>query len=71
MHEIPQQIAVSLVPQQIAASLVQQFGLERARREVMSRVIEAREHGANYELSVLREVKKILAQSVAEDLAAA
>lgn len=71
MYEIPQQIAVSLVPQQIAASLVQKFGLEGARREVLRRVIETRENGTNYELSILREVKIILAKSVAEDLAAA
>lgn len=53
-------------PQQIAASLVQQFGLEGARMEVLAHVIQAQEEGDNYALSILREVKRILGQTVPE-----
>lgn len=45
-------------PHRIAEWLIQERGLEQARTEVLSGVLQAQKAGDNYALSVWREVKR-------------
>lgn len=47
-------------PDQMAMALVTQFGLEQARRQVLTNVMKAQEDGDLFALSVWRDVKRIL-----------
>lgn len=47
-------------PYRIAEWLVQEHGLDQARAEVLSGVLQAQKEGDNYALSVWREVKHLL-----------
>lgn len=47
-------------PHRIAEWLIQEHGLEQARTEVLSGLLQAQKEGDNYALSVWREVKRIL-----------
>ena len=47
-------------PAEIARSLIQQHGREQAMQEAMREGMEAQADGRLYDLSVWREVKKVL-----------
>jgi len=53
-------IKMSDDPRQIAASLVQEHGLDIALNKAIEGATAAQERGDNYDLSVWREVKRML-----------